>query len=140
MAAVAKSLTLTIAVEGGKLQPTYQQKLTIGGFLSGHGEKPIEVKFSRPVKTRSNNQNRYLWGVVYKIISDESGHTPEEIHTAAKQMFLPRKFIMLGNVEIEIEKSTAELSTAEFELYQERVRAWASTELGFRIPLPNDSD
>lgn len=140
MAAVAKSLTLTIPVQGGKLAPSYHQKMAIGGYLSGRGDKPVEVKFSKPVTTRSNNQNRYMWGVVYKILADETGHTPEEIHAAAKQLFLPRKYITLGNNEIEVEKSTAELSTEEFELYLERLRVWASTELGIRIPLPNGGD
>ena len=35
-------------------------------------------------------------------------------------------------------KSTAVLESAEFELLMERVRAWALTDHGVTIPLPNE--
>jgi hypothetical protein len=49
-------------------------------------------------------------------------------------MFLPRKFITLGAKEVEVRKTSADLSTEEFADYLRRIEAWAATELGIAIP------
>ena len=134
----ASGISLTIPVENGMLRPTMQQQRTMDTFLATREGKAVAVKFSRPVSTRSNSQNSYMWGVVLTLIAESTGHTTEEIHDILKSMFLPRKFITLGNREVETRKSTTELDTTEFEQYLERIRAWASSELSIRIPLPNE--
>ncbi len=84
--------------------------------------------------TRSGNQNRYLHGVVYKTIADFTGCDPDEVHE-----FLAHKFLSLGESNgIPRRQSTAKLNTSEFEGYCERCRAWAATELGVVVPLPNE--
>jgi hypothetical protein len=45
-----------------------------------HG-KPHVVKVERWRKERSDLQNRALWGVAYKTLSDATGHDPEDLHT-----------------------------------------------------------
>lgn len=86
----------------------------------------------RPFK-RSSGQNRYLWGVLYKAIADETGHSAEEVHEFCKARFLPRAFVVIGGVEMETRKSTTELDTAEFSDYVSRVGALAG-ELGISLP------
>lgn len=86
----------------------------------------------RPFK-RSSGQNRYLWGVLYKAIADETGHSAQEIHEHCKHQFLPKMFVVLNGVEVETRKSTTELSTAEFSEYLDRVGALAG-ELGISLP------
>jgi hypothetical protein len=79
-----------------------------------------------------------MWAIVYKYIADYTGHSTEEIHSACKQMFLPKDHLLMGkDVEVVIPKSTKNLSTVELEEYLMRVRVWASTELSLSIPLPN---
>jgi hypothetical protein len=131
-------LTLTIPVRDGCLMPSGLQKNAIAGYLAPFNGYAVAVNFSKPHAGRSNSQNSYYWGVVIGWISTETGHTPEEVHAAVKDMFLPRKFVRLGNHEHEQSKSTKELSTDEFEKYLDQVRAWAANDLGIRIPLPNE--
>lgn len=88
-------------------------------------------------KPRSHSQNSYLWGVVYPLIAEYTGHSTEELHEAFKHLFLPRA-TFLGDKEILANKSTTELSTVEMEDYLMRVRVWAGEELGVSIPLPNE--
>ncbi len=85
-------------------------------------------------ETRSNNQNRYLHGVLYKAIADFTGCDTEEVHE-----FLAQKFLSLGESNgIPRRQSTAKLTTSAFEDYAERCRAWAATELGIIVPMPNE--
>ena len=90
-------------------------------------------------KPRSSRQNRYLWGIVYALIAEETGHSTEELHEFFKSMFLPRTFIQVGKREREIVKSTTDLSTTDMENYLTRVRVFASQELNVFIPLPNEA-
>lgn len=90
-------------------------------------------------KPRSSNQNRYLWSVVYQLIAEHTGHSSEEVHAFMKARFLPRRFIKIGGREELAEKSTTDLTTAEFEEYAMRVRVFASQELGIQVPLPNEA-
>lgn len=111
------------------------------GFKSHLLSMPNEVEvIVRPWRVqRSDRQNRYYHGVVLKLIADECGHTADEIHEVLKGSFLV-EFITLKGKEVISFKSTANLSTAEFEEYLSQVRAWASTELKIYIPLPNEID
>lgn len=132
-----KQLTMTIPVRDARLDPSPAQKLTISGYLRTRDGKAAVVTFSRPTTVRSNNQNRLYWGVVVQTIATETGHTSEEIHSVLKQMFLPRRFVTVGKHEHELHKTTTELTTEEFSLYLEQIRAWASTELNINLPLEN---
>jgi len=101
----------------------------------------VEVVVKTPDKSRSNNQNRYYWGVVLKLIADHTGYSIDELHEILKGIFL-RKRIELetknGISEQFISKSTAELTTAEMETYLSNIRQWSSLELGCYIPEPNE--
>lgn len=134
----SNGVSLVIPVINGMMRPTLQQQQTMETFLQTREGRAVAVKFSRPVSQRSKSQNAYYWSVPLALIAESTGHTTEEVHDVLKAMFLPRKFVQLGAHEIETVKSTAELDTIEFETYLERIRAWASTELGIIIPNPNE--
>jgi hypothetical protein len=93
----------------------------------------IEIKRYYPKKDRSNEQNRYMWGVVYRLLADYTGHSPEEIHEAMKY-----EFLLSRESKLKVPRSTADLSTIEMEDYLSRVREFASLELGVYIPEPNE--
>ncbi|MCP5006910.1 MAG: hypothetical protein GY941_23630 [Planctomycetes bacterium] len=82
---------------------------------------------------RSIQQNNYYFGVVCKIISDETGYTTEEIH-----QILGDKFLSYEKNELKFIKSTTKLKTNEFEIYMEECRRFASMELSCYVPLPNE--
>ena len=96
--------------------------------------KFIQLVVRRYRTNRSNNQNRYYFGIVIKILGDELGYMPDEMHEALKW-----KFLRKGG-KLETVKSTSSLTTIEFEQYLELVRIWALRDLGINIPLPNEVD
>lgn len=93
----------------------------------------VDIVIKKRRKDRSNQQNRYMWGVVYKLISETTGHTEDEIHDSMRAMFLMDN---LG--KFPIMRSSTSLTTAEMEEYLEKIRQWAAQELSCIIPLPNE--
>lgn len=99
-----------------------------------HEGKEVEVTVKRKTTKRSNNQNRYYWGVVIHLLSDVSGYTPDQMHDALRYELLRDK----TKVELPIIKSTTELSTIEMEAYLEDCRGLGAQHYGIYIPLPNE--
>ena len=101
--------------------------------------KEVEISIKELKPDRSNQQNRYYWGVVLKYISLDTGYTTEEANIVFKQMFLKadREFKQIG--DIVPTGTTTELSTSEMEDYMRKIRDFASQELSIYIPLPNDN-
>jgi hypothetical protein len=101
------------------------------------------VTIERAKRTRSDDQNRYYWGVVVDILSEHTGYEPEEMHEWLKAEFLPKKALGVVTqhgeiVEHTICKTTTTLSTTEFNRdYWERLQRWAAIELGVVIPDPD---
>ena len=85
--------------------------------------------------TRSQKQNAYMWGVVYKIIGDDIGYTTDEIHQEMGKKFL--SYEKDGKIFV---KSTTTLNTKEMEEYLANVRRFATTKLSCFIPLPNETE
>lgn len=83
---------------------------------------------------RSNEQNRYYWGVVVAYIAEDSGYTPDETHDSLRHHFLTDH----TNPEFPRVRSTTELDTMEFEYYLECCRRLGSEIYGLYIPLPNE--
>lgn len=118
-------------IQGGKM--SLHQRDRLSRYLSTLKAGLYELTIKRRIKTRSLAQNNYLWGVVYELVSCETGMSPEEVHNFCKMAFLKKrvgKWVTLG--------STANLSTLDFSDYVERVRAWAGSELGVVIPDPGE--
>ena len=97
--------------------------------------KPVEITIGPITKKRSNPQNSYLWGVVYKLISDETGDDAESVHHAMRSMFLADT----GRVVVKV-KSTSKLTTVEFQQYVREIQRWAAGFLGLYIPDPNEEE
>jgi|GEM_PF-770838 len=102
--------------------------------------KPLLLKCwnaANPPKkqTRSQAQNSYMWGVVYKIMSDETGYLPDEVHQLMAKQFL--SYESQGEMFV---RSTTRLNTKEMEDYLENVRRFATVELHCFIPLPNETE
>ena len=93
----------------------------------------VELTLEKVKKQRSNNQNRYYWGVVVELLSKELGYTTEETHEALKY-----KFLMVEKGVLPTVKSTTDLTTQEFEEFMSRVREWSSVFLNCYIPDPNE--
>ena len=96
-------------------------------------------------KTRSNQQNAYLWGVVYPAVllglkdaGWEITHE-EQVHEYCKQAFAAREVINKDTGEVlSLPSSTARMQTAEFNVYVDKIKAFAFEYLNITIPEPNE--
>lgn len=101
--------------------------------------RPVQVvSVENFKKSRTNSQNSYLWGVVYKTISDETGYSCDELHELFKNSFLPHKLVTIGDKSVRITPSTTALKTDEFNEYIELVCRYAAETIGCYIPAPNE--
>jgi hypothetical protein len=73
--------------------------------------------------------------VVLKIIGQELGYLPDEVHQLMTKNFL--SYEKSGDFFV---KSTTKLKVAEMEDYLETVRRFASMELSIYVPLPGETE
>ena len=102
----------------------------------------VRIELERLKATRSQNQNRYYWGVVIEPLRQYLGiETAELMHEVLKHEHLSVSVRLAFDrrKRMKVARSTSELTTAEFEDYLERIREWSRKKLNFRIPLPNES-
>lgn len=102
-------------------------------YLLSVDKKKLVVSIEQETGKRSYNQNSYLWGVVYKVIADNTGSSENELHEIFKRMFLPPEFISWKETQIKVPGSTSKLDKIEFGNYIERIRAEVAN-LGIIIP------
>ncbi len=126
-------------VEGGRI--VYNEQDDFDTYIAAKLEgKEVEIRVRAKIKNRTPKENRYYWGVVVKLLSDEFGEYPEVIHYSKDflgGLRLVGKTTKSGKAYEGVE-DTHDMSTARFEEYQALCRTWASTEHGIYIPLPNE--
>jgi hypothetical protein len=127
-------LELLVPVKGGRLDMTEAQKALVAGYLSRRDGKPVVLRLAKPTNTRTVRANRYYWGPVLGTIAEATGNSTEDLHVAFRDMFLPRRFIRIGEREVEVRKTTTDLTPAEFSRYVQQVVAYAAAELSITIP------
>lgn len=115
-------------VKRGKIQLEDKRAYMVWlGTLEG---KEIELSVYKRRKRRSKNQNSYLFGVVYAVVSETTGFTVDEVHDAMKMLFLRVHRDGLPDTV----RSTTGLTTEEFSEYIENIKRWASEKLFCYIP------
>jgi hypothetical protein len=97
------------------------------------------VNIEKEKGKRSLGFNAYLWGVVYKLISEHTGHTAQELHEIYTRMFIPPKFITYKGKEIKVPSGTSGMDTATFWTYVDRVIAEGAS-MGVVIPPPENKE
>lgn len=91
------------------------------------------VKIQRKPKRRTNQVNKYYWGVVLEYISQETGENKNLLHELMKDRFIPN-VVFLDAYDL----STASLDTVQMWEYIEMIRAWSVGFLNCYIPEPNE--
>lgn len=111
----------------------------------------MTVTIAPEEKKRTVQQNRYLWGVVYKTIVDNDPgffcndavdilrkrarlSAAEVVHEFCKARFLPSADF--PELQISVAPSTAKLPRKEFQDYVEAIRRWVAQELQVFVPDP----
>jgi hypothetical protein len=96
--------------------------------------------------TRSQKANAYYWSTVLPLLAAENAQTPEEVHDAMCEMFLPNELKrieffnrMTGEVQrITIDcRRSSKLEGKPFYEFVERVRLWGLEFLGVITPDPD---
>ena len=99
--------------------------------------KAYDVTIVRHKERRTVDQNRLLWFWI-NCISDETGQDKNDLHEYFKQKFLGFNTRTMFGVQVYKSVSTSSLDTKQFTQYLEHIRAFASTELGIKLPNPED--
>jgi len=126
-------------VEGGKLRlstPVNYNRLI--AHFEGK-DVALEIKECKDDKLpRSVRQNAYLWGVVYSMIAEHTGHSPKDMHAYFSSKFLT-EVIVVADQTVVVTKSTTALKTSEFNEYIEKVKKLACVQFdAFEFPDPNE--
>jgi hypothetical protein len=105
----------------------------------------VVVQIEREQNARSWQQLKYHWGLVLKMIADETGQDTEAIHDDACERFLTTRHVVYLNrqtgevEERDVHRRTTGLTAKEFAEFVDRVRQWAGEWLGIVIPDPDPS-
>ena len=104
--------------------------------------KPIQLSIQRAINKRTTQQNKYLWGIVYKVLSKETGHEPEELHEFFKLKFNPQFIQVLNKTTGEADEemisgSTRKMDIQDFIEFVDKIQHWAITFLDVIIPDAN---
>lgn len=138
-----KSLQFFGRVEGGKLILTNRKAFEQEIQHMPNKDVTIVIKAKN---TRSDQQNRYYWGVVVwtirqHLIDMGYRYSAEDIHAALKEKFNSQAVVNEhGEVVVSIGQSTSSLNKDEFAEYLDKVLQWASETLGCYIPSPNSDN
>jgi hypothetical protein len=97
------------------------------------------VTLDPPKRTRSLDQNAWLWGVALPMIADDIGYDKHE-HELLHYELLAERF---GRVErpgglVLPRRTSSKMTTAEFSEYMEWLVRFAATKFGVTLPLPGE--
>jgi len=113
-------------------------------MVSAHMKKTIgkvvTIEYKAQVATRTLLQNKYYWGVIIKMLSQEIGYDPEVVHDYMKKLFLGYETFEFPDGDHHVLKSTTDLDTVKIEEYFKKIRNWSGDFLNCYIPLPNETD
>lgn len=131
-------------VEKGVLK---RNKTLIKQAIESFDGKTIVITIEKAKNTRSNQQNRFYWGVVIPIIQqglkDATGEfrSAESIHYGILlPLFAPTNEIVNTDTgQVLTEKiSSSEMTTSQFMDFVVSVQQWAAEFLGVDVPNPNE--
>ena len=122
------------------------RNLVLNAIKSFEG-KNVVISISKEKKTRSNNQNRFYWGVVIPLIQNGLLEATGELRNANDihykillPLFAPKNEIVntdTGEIVIEL-LTSSDLTTTQFMEFILDVQKWASEFLNIDIPNPNE--
>lgn len=98
--------------------------------LIKQGKTP-QVTIKEKANGRSLEANKFLWGRLYKSISNFTGYLPMEVHLLCGHLFLTEQKT-INEVQVPYVRSTTDLTVEEFSLYIQQIESYFS-QLGWSI-------
>jgi hypothetical protein len=128
-------------VTGGAIQFLPRERDLRQGWLRSLEGVSVDVVVKPHVEKRSDQQNRWWWGVAVPLIAYELGydkHELEAVHYAlVSKCFGVKPDRLLGEVP---NVRSSHLTTVQFSELMEWAVRWAALEMGITVPLPNEVD
>jgi len=100
--------------------------------LIKEGKTPqVTIKEKVSGDKRSIEANKFLWGRLYKSISNFTGYLPMEVHLLCGHLFLTEQKT-INEVQVPYVRSTTDLTVQEFSLYIQQIESYFA-QLGWSI-------
>ena len=125
-----------VVTTAGKLELDSRNGFT--GYVRTLAGKEIDLVITKRKYTRTNNQNRFWWGVVVPMFAEACGYAVRE-HEAVHDE-LVRVLVGLkpdSNPALQIRQSTTDLTTEQFNELIEQAQIFGAEKLGIVIPDPD---
>lgn len=136
-------LTYTGEIKEGKLKITNRKGFD-EDIVSLEGKR-VWITIEKQKSKRSDQQNRYWWGVVIPIVKQglkdagfQDYKTAKSVHELLKYKFLKADSVSEHGEVLERIKSSTELSKGEFMELISEVQQWSAEYLNTYIPEANE--
>jgi len=137
-------LSLICPIKDGKIDVHTRKR--IAEYIETCGLDAVEITVDAFKNTRSVKQNRYYFGVIVETMRNVLEEKGQSMSTTGVHEALAKEVGMLQRVGFDFKgqpfvytQSTTDLTTAEFEDYMTKCRAFAAAQYGLVIPLPNEA-
>lgn len=91
--------------------------------LINEGKIPQVTIKEKADSKRSLEANKFLWGRLYKSISNFTGYLPMEVHLLCGHLFLSEQKT-INNVQVPYVRSTTDLTVEEFSSYIQNIETY----------------
>ena len=100
--------------------------------------KKVQVTVGQYRKSRSNQQNRALWGIAYKALSEATGNDPDDLHEFFLCEYHGSEIIeVIGQKRKVPLNRSSKMSTSEFSDFYQFIQR-RSAQAGYNVPDPNE--
>ena len=125
------------------MTPTYYAFVNADGALSTRCPvlRGKQVVITERKSKRSNEQNRWIWGVAIPLIAEHCGYDHHEREALHYELLAKRFGTVTSKMDPAMKvpaKTSSQMNTREFSDYMEWLARFAATELGVIIPLPDE--
>lgn len=101
--------------------------------------KPLRVEVCQNRKRRSDEQNRALWGVAYRTLSEETGNDLNDLHEYFLGEYFGWEVIdVMGQQRRRPMRRSSNLNTLEFSDFYAFIQRRAAESLGIYVPDPGE--
>ena len=123
---------VTMKKDGERL--TFDQELPYVFSLLSNGSYTITIKKANQKRSIPQNDLMWMW---LTCIERETGTPKDDVYMYYCKRYL-MKTIQIGDKQERIYNTSSKLSAAEMTEFLNHIQADAATELGIRLPLPED--
>ena len=105
------------------LQNLPQLKIYLEDLIKEGKTPQVTIKEKVSGDKRSIEANKFLWGRLYKSISNFTGYLPMEVHLLCGHLFLSEQKTING-VQVPYVRSTTDLTVEEFTSYIQNIESY----------------